>query len=198
MKRRSVLLAVLIGMCQVLAGCQASEESEVRTESHTEDNTADAVANSPAIEGATQIILSDDEILVDGDVISADEKAAVYAANDIIFYLEGQGISYGEGTAKDEHFQKEADAHTVVHITEPGTYEISGTLSAGQILVDLGDDAKKDEEAVVTLALNNMNLSCNVCFSHAFVSASAKDASMVLQASCCSSVSVRAKVSIIC
>ncbi len=166
MKRRSVLLTVLIGTCLAVAGCQKSEGSEAKAEgnaeSSTEDHTSDVVMNSPAIEDATQIVLSDDDILVDGEVISTDEKDAVYAANDIIFYLEGQGISYGEGTAKDEHFQEEADAHTVVHITEPGTYEISGTLSAGQILVDLGDGAKKDEEAVVTLALNNVDISCNV------------------------------------
>lgn len=158
MKRSSVLLAVLLGMSMVMTGCQETSKSEVKTEY----STSDAEVNSPAVEGVTQIVLSDDAILVDGDIISADEKDAVYAANDIIFYLEGQGISYGEGTAEDEHSQTEADAHTVVHITEPGTYEISGTLSAGQILVDLGDGAKKDEEAVVTLALNNVDISCSV------------------------------------
>lgn len=150
MKKRSIIVAAFVGISLVMSGCQKSEE-------HTQDKVS-----SSAIEGAVQIVLSDEQILVDGDVISVDEDAAVYAAKDIIFYLADQGISYGEGTKADEHTQAEADAHTVVHITEPGTYEISGILSAGQILVDLGDGAKKDEEAVVTLALNNVNLSCNV------------------------------------
>ena len=59
--------------------------------------------------------------------------AAVYTANDIVFYLAGQGFTYGEGSEADEHMQAEADAHTVVHITQPGTYRLSGRLSAGQI-----------------------------------------------------------------
>lgn len=156
MKKSSILLTILLGMSMMLAGCQGVS-SKMKSE-----NPSDMASDGTRIEGATQIVLSDEDILVDGEVISTNEKDAVYMANDIIFYLEGQGIEYGEGTAKDGHSQTEADAHTVIHITEPGTYEISGTLSAGQILVDLGDGAKKDEEAVVTLALNNVNLSCNV------------------------------------
>ena len=50
----------------------------------------------------------------------------------------------------------------MVHITKAGTYEISGILEAGQIFVDLGEDAKKDPEAVVTLILNNADITCTV------------------------------------
>ena len=89
-------------------------------------------------------------------------ESEVYAANDIVFYLEGQDFTYGEGTEDDEHSQEEADAHTVVHITEPGSYVISGKLSAGQIAVDLGDGAKKETENVVTLVLNNADITCSV------------------------------------
>ncbi len=111
---------------------------------------------------ASIIVLSDENITVDGKKISMDTESDVYAANDIVFYLEGQDFTYGEGTEADEHSQAEADAHTVVHITEPGSYVISGKLSAGQIAVDLGDGAKKETENVVTLVLNNADITCSV------------------------------------
>ena len=104
----------------------------------------------------TKIRLSDDGISVNGKPISEDTDAAVYAAHDIVFYLQGQGIAYGEGDSDDEHTQEEADAHTVVHITQPGTYILSGQLSAGQIAVDLGEDAESDPNAVVTLVLHRL------------------------------------------
>ena len=117
-----------------------------------------AVAQQAAV---TTIELSDETILVDGAPASTDRDAAVYTANDIVFYLAGQDFTYGEGEAADEHTQEEADAHTVVHITRPGTYVLSGKLSAGQIAVDI-DGGKKDPEAVVTLVLSGMDITCTV------------------------------------
>ena len=110
----------------------------------------------------TKIRLSDDGISVNGKPISEDTDAAVYAAHDIVFYLQGQGIAYGEGDSDDAHTQEEADAHTVVHITQPGTYILSGQLSAGQIAVDLGEDAESDPNAVVTLVLDGVDITCQV------------------------------------
>jgi len=109
-----------------------------------------------------QILLSDEKITVDGEAVTDDESAAVYAANDIIYYEAGKDFTYGEGTKEDEHSKDEADAHTVVHITQPGIYEVSGTLSAGQIAVDLGEDAEEDPDAKVTLVLNNADIACSV------------------------------------
>ena len=112
--------------------------------------------------GATIIELSDSQIFVDDKSVSKEDTDAVYVANDIVFYLEGQDFTYGEGAKEDEHSQEEADAHTVLYITQPGNYVVSGSLSKGQIAVDLGEDAKKDEEAVVTLILNNADITCEV------------------------------------
>ena len=109
-----------------------------------------------------KINLSDNKITVDGSKITNDNNASVYCANDIVFYLEGKDFTYGEGTKDDEHTQSDADAHTVVHITKSGTYVLSGKLSRGQIAVDLGDDAKNDPNAVVTIVLNNADISCDV------------------------------------
>ena len=110
----------------------------------------------------TAIALSDKGVTVDGKPAPAGETAAVYTANDIVFYLEGQGIAYGEGTETDEHIREEADGHMVVHITKPGTYVLSGSLSAGQVAVDLGEDAEEDPDAVVTLILNGVDITCTV------------------------------------
>ncbi len=109
-----------------------------------------------------QIKLSDNKITVDGNEITNDNSQAVYFANDIIYYLANQDFTYGEGTKEDEHEQSEADAHTVVHITKPGRYVLSGKLSAGQIAVDLGESAEENPEAVVTLILNGVDITCTV------------------------------------
>ena len=116
---------------------------------------------SPKPEGV-QINLSDSQITVDGNEITSDSSQAVYATNDIVFYLAGQDFTYGEGTTEDAHEQNEADAHTVVHITKPGRYILSGELSLGQIAVDLGEDAEDNPEAVVTIILNGVDITCTV------------------------------------
>lgn len=107
-----------------------------------------------------QIALSDESITVDGKKIGT--EGAVYAAHDIVYYEEGHDFTYGEGEAKDAHSAEEAAAHTVVHITEPGTYVLSGSLSAGQIAVDLGEEAESDPDAVVTLILDGVDITCTV------------------------------------
>ena len=113
-------------------------------------------------ETVTEIVLDDGGITVAGAAVSTDATAAVYTANDIVYYEAGKDFTYGEGSAQDAHTPAEANAHTVVHITQPGAYSLSGKLSLGQIAVDLGDDAKKDPAAVVTLILNGVDITCEV------------------------------------
>ena len=115
-----------------------------------------------AFPDATSIVLSDDGVTVDGEAEPTAETAAVYTAHDIVYYEAGRDFTYGEGTEADEHTAEEAAAHTVVHITQTGTYAVSGTLSAGQIAVDLGEDAEDDQSAVVTLILNGADITCTV------------------------------------
>lgn len=169
MKRKWIgVFFCLLFLMVFITGCAG-------TEGKTDENVTVGKTNTELAKcyGATVIELDDSEILVDGEAaetMNADdvlegvtkETPAVYAANDVVFYLEGQGFMYGAGSEEDEHSQKEADAHTVVHISKPGSYVISGTLSAGQIAVDLGEDAKEDEGAVVTLILNNTDITCSV------------------------------------
>ena len=161
MKKIGLLLTILL--VAGLAGCGKSDnKTETKKEETAVVEKEEAVQEEQLLSDVVKIELSNSEILVNGEKISEDKEAAVYKANDIIFYLENQGIEYGEGKKKDEHSQIEGDAHTVVHITEPGTYELSGTLDAGQIFVDLGDGTKKEEEAVATIILNNVDITCTV------------------------------------
>lgn len=141
----------------LLTGCGGSD-----ARSATDTAASSAVYADIDYDNLVGIELSDEEILVNGDAVSTDSRSAVYVANDIIFYLEGQGFTYGEGTETDEHSQSEADTHKVIHITKPGTYTFSGSLSAGQIAVDLGEDAKNNPEAVVNLIFNGADITCSV------------------------------------
>ncbi|MHA7967156.1 S-layer homology domain-containing protein [Paenibacillus sp. CAU 1782] len=110
----------------------------------------------------TVIKLADSGVTVNGATASTQSSSAVYTGADIIYYKAGQGASYGEGTAVDEHDASEADAHTVVTITKPGTYRVSGTLTAGQLAIDLGEDASDDPAAVVTLILDGVDITSTV------------------------------------
>ena len=144
MNKKHILAAVL-SLALMLSACGAPQSG------------ADTYA---VPENAVEIRLSDEGVVVDGTPAGTD--GTVYTANDIVYYESGKDITYGEGTEADAHSAAEAAAHTVVHITQPGTYAITGSLSRGQIAVDLGEDAAEDPAAVVTLILNGVDITCQV------------------------------------
>ena len=149
----AALAAAVLLSC---AACTAGETGETRSPAPTQ---------SPAQSGGTSetaVVLSNEGVTVDGQAASTDPAAAVYVGADIVYYEEGRDETYGEGTAEEAHSAQEAAAHTVVTITRPGTYRLSGTLSAGQVAVDLGEDAEEDPEAVVTLILDGADITCTV------------------------------------
>lgn len=145
------------------------ENSETKADTKdTENQTSEpqsAEDVSDSSENQTEeckIELSDDGILVDGEAISTDSESAVYEGADIVYYKEGQDSTYGAGNEDDGHSEEEAAEHTVVTITKAGTYRVSGTLSKGQIAIDLGEDSRDDESAVVNLILDNADITCTV------------------------------------
>ena len=152
----SKLLAVLLVPVFLLTACNTKPAEKTPT------TPAVQVPTAPAYDDATQIVLDNSGITVDGAAIGTDTTAAVYTAKDIVYYESGKDFTYGEGGEKDAHTSEEAAAHTVVHITKPGTYSLRGKLSLGQIAVDLGDDAKNDPNAVVTLVLGGVDITCEV------------------------------------
>ena len=141
--KRIILIAFITVVIATITGCNNVNDASV-------------------FDGAMQIELDNEEIKADGEVIGTNTDAAVYIANDIVYYEAGRDFTYGEGNEEDAHTEEEALAHTVVHITKPGTYCVNGELSKGQIAVDLGEDAEDDPEAVVTLILNGVDITCEV------------------------------------
>lgn len=136
-------LSTLLLFLFIFSGCQAADSKN---------------ENEKTIE----IVLGDEVITVDGTNASTNKRSAVYVANDIVYYESEKDFTYGEGSEKDAHDKKEADAHTVLHVTKAGTYRLKGKLSKGQIAVDLGEDAKDDPKAVVNLILDGVDVTCTV------------------------------------
>ena len=120
------------------------------------------IASASTTTKETVINLSDTAVTVDGEKASTSSSAAVYTGASIVYYEEGHDSSYGEGTDSDAHSAEEAAKHTVVTITEPGTYRVSGKLSKGQLAIDLGEDAASDPTAVVTLILDGADITSTV------------------------------------
>ena len=153
----SLLLAALL-----LSGCSASAPPESYEIPDTTSITT-GETNAPAeylsrFGTVTTITLSDEGITADSD--------AVYTSNDIIYYEDKteyeSGNPYGEGGESERHTAAEAAVHTVVNITAPGAYRVTGTLSAGQLRIDLGENAYDDPNAVVELILDDANITCTV------------------------------------
>lgn len=140
------IFAALLSAALLLSACSAS-----------------GGASSSARWGEEQVLtLSDNEITLDGQALTQDGEGAVTLSHDIVYYHDNTGEDYGEGTQADMHAREEADAHTVVTIRKPGTYRVSGALSAGQLAVDLGEEARRDRSAVVTLVLDGVDITCTV------------------------------------
>ncbi len=157
MRNKWIPAALAAAMLISCAACTAGETEDVPSATPTQSTAAQV----EEAEG-TAVVLSDDGITVDGQAASTDPASAVYVGAEIVYYEDGHDETYGEGTAEEAHSAEEAAAHTVVTITQPGTYRLSGTLSAGQVAVDLGEDAENDPDAVVTLILDGVDITCTV------------------------------------
>ena len=151
----AVLLAALL-----LSGCHFPSVPEISPSETIAERTQ--ATGSSRLDAVTEIMLSDEGISVNG----GNETEAVFTSNDIIYYEDKEtyesGNPYGEGTAQERHSAEEAAAHTVVNITQPGAYRISGKLSQGQIRIDLGKDADENPNAVVELILADTDITCTV------------------------------------
>ncbi len=150
------ILSILICVLFMLTACSSAE-------SVPEGTTGVSQAQTSVVDdGVVDIELSDSEVLIEGQPADSDSSKAVYVSNDIVYYEEGKDFTYGEGSEADAHSAEEAKAHTVLHISKAGEYNLSGKLSKGQIAVDLGENAKKDKDAVVTLVLDGVDITCEV------------------------------------
>ena len=166
MKRILPILLSLLLLC----GCGAPAAQPEATEpapTQAVDPVPPAVQETAEIpyesrfDGETVIRLTDT-----GMDVSGPNSLTVFGSHDIIYYEDRDtyesGNPYGEGSDADKHTAAEAEGHYVVNITAPGTYRVTGKLTAGQIRVDLGDDAYDDPNAVVELILDNADITCTV------------------------------------
>ena len=167
------LLPVLLSLL-LLCGCAAPAAQPAATETVPATEFVPVPETAPAsqpnaaelsyksrFKSETVIRLSDTGMDVTGP-----NSRAVFGSNDIVYYEDRDtyesGNPYGEGTDADKHTAEEAAKHYVVNITEPGAYRVTGRLPYGQIRIDLGKRAKKDETAVVELILDNADITCTV------------------------------------
>ena len=132
------MLSLLLAMLLIFSGCAAGEKiSQTPTESETLAQAPGDVANAAyesRFDSEMLITLSDAGVKTDA--------SGVFTSNDIVYYEDRDsyesGNPYGEGTDGDKHGAEEAGKHTVVNITEPGAYRVTGKLSTGLIRIDLG------------------------------------------------------------
>lgn len=147
--------ALLLSLASCASGTAASSSSsDLSSSASSSEKTSSSLYS-----GSRRLILSDNGVTLDG---KEPDTNTVTVTNDIVYYHDGTDDSYGEGAEADMHTAEEADAHTVVTIREAGTYLVSGQLSAGQLAIDLGEDAKRDPQAVVTLVLDGVDITCTV------------------------------------
>ena len=167
------IIGLILAMC-LLCGCGAGKTSQESTMPEPSQETQPTEPQPLAFnlsremiftsrfDAVTEIHLSDEGISVDG----AGETDTVYTSRDILYYEEKtsyeSGNPYGAGESWEQHSADEAAAHTVVNITKPGAYQVSGKLSKGQIRIDLGEEACSDPDAVVELILSDADITCTV------------------------------------
>lgn len=154
-------LSSLLVMVVLISGCTLNKKEDDR-----------GLLFASRFKRENTITLSDEEMKLNGNVI--DENGDVFVSHDIVYYeqkdIYESGNAYGEGTEKDMHTEEEAKSHRVLNITKSGAYRISGKLSAGQIRVDLGEDALKNPDAVVELILDNADITCTIAPAILFLS----------------------------
>ena len=164
MKSKKFLSTMLtVAICILaFAGCNKQQEGVMQGESSNSSQSGTQTEYSDA----KQIVLSDDGITVDGKTVAAGEsESSVTVGGEIIYYHDmdyyASGNEYGDGNNSDRHTAEEAAGQTLVTITEAGTYRISGSLK-GQLAVDLGENAVSDPDAVVSLVLDGVDITCDI------------------------------------
>ncbi len=163
MKHGKQLLAALCAAA-LLSGCGAAAQQPDTEQAAVKTAVTEEIPYVSRFETERVLALSDDGVTLDGAAVG--ETGDVYLSHDIVYYEDrdsyDSGLPYGEGTAEERHSAAEAAAHTVVNIASPGAYRVSGTLSAGQLRIDLGEDAADDPDARVELILDGADITCTV------------------------------------
>jgi hypothetical protein len=122
----------------------------------------------PPVDYGPEVRINFDEenIFVDEQPISTNEKSSVFLNNDIIYHENidryDSGNLYGQASVEEKHSKEEAEKVRVVNITRAGTYRLTGRLLNGQIKVKLDKKDANTPEGRVVLILDNAEINCDI------------------------------------
>ena len=141
--RKKATLAVSIAVALVLAGCGTADDAVGSDEVAT--GNAGVVA---AAETASDSSTSQSE----AGATTTDENADAHGSADDYTYDQSDVVEISLGATISAASSSVSVDGTTATITSAGTYNITGTLSDGQLIVDAGDSA------VVQLILDNADI----------------------------------------
>lgn len=146
--RKLTIMLLFFGLIVLQTGCGQKKE-----EIMVSDTTFSKDKDFPR---GVKIDINEQNVLVDGKLVSANFSEAVYIGDTVSFTKDND--------IKDDRdtIARKMKEHLVITICEPGTYILSGKLSKGQICVDLGEGAKDISSQKVTLVLNNLDINCDI------------------------------------
>ena len=125
-----------------LAGCGTNSNSQT-------DNDSAAVIATTEINSTTEVSRSVQESIDIESAESTDEKSDQEDSQDMPNESDEE-VEYASGI--NSLYLSDYEANSVVTINAPGEYALSGTLTNGQVVVNVGDEEE------VQLALNNVEI----------------------------------------
>ena len=150
-KPLATTLSLLIGLCPLLAACQGNNSSELPTSTESESSLLITNPDGETVQTSVgdRNQQAESETLPNVTYVDEPLSSDCTLAYDASIHVSDDGcVVYGDGIAV---------YGTTVTFRKAGTYLLDGTLSNGQLVVDL--DAG-EPNADVTLLLNGLSISC--------------------------------------
>jgi len=139
MKKSKKILCLLLCTVLVLVGCQNNTESNTtNTTTTSEETTGEDTSTLNVGTQVSQIIGDYSDKAIEAQWSLSDSTQITFDGSKVT--INGEGASEESG---------------VITISEGGTYVLSGTLTQGQIIVNLSDDKS------VQLVLNGIDITCS-------------------------------------
>ena len=150
-KPLATTLSLLIGLCPLLAACQGNNSSELPTSTESESSLLITNPDGETVQTSVgdRNQQAESETLPNVTYVDEPLSSDCTLAYDASIHVSDDGcVVYGDGITV---------YGTTVTFRKAGTYLLDGTLSNGQLVVDL--DAG-EPNADVTLLLNGLSISC--------------------------------------
>ncbi|MBR5872847.1 MAG: carbohydrate-binding domain-containing protein, partial [Oscillospiraceae bacterium] len=154
-------MAIMLAAAMVLSFAACKKEEHEKIPENEQEISIEILDVEEDYKDAVILELFENGATVDGKA----ESDVAFVGGEIIYYHDMEeypsGNKYGEGDLEDRHSEEEAAEYTLVTIKKPGEYLIKGSLK-GQLAVDLGEEAKTDPDAKVTLIFAGADISCKI------------------------------------